>query len=58
MRERGVLAQEGLSTSSWDVGSTGAFQQAVQREKDHSGMMMEQQRGNIHHRIKLKSMES
>lgn len=57
MQERGAQALEGLSTSSQDVGSTEVLQQAVQRGKDSSGKMMEQQRGNAQHSAKPKGVE-
>lgn len=57
MRERGAQAQEGLSTSSRDAGSTEGSQQAAGREKDRSVAMMEQQRGNTQHRVKPKCVE-
>ena len=57
MRERRAQAQEGLSTSSWDVGSTETLQEAVRREKDCSGKRMEQQRGNTQHSVKSQGEE-
>lgn len=57
MRERGPQVQEGLSTSSRDVGSTEALQQAVQKEKGCSGKTMEQQRGNTQRSVNTKGVE-
>ena len=54
MRERGAQVQGGLSASSWDMGSREVLQQAARREKDRSGMTMQQQRGDTQHSIKLK----
>lgn len=53
----GAQAQESLSTISCEVNRTEILQQAVQREKDWSRKMMEQETGNTQHSVKSEGME-